>query len=133
MASSRTAIHRTSRGCRPPASRRSATGCARPAISTHYFGKWHISNPPDHSLDAYGFDNWEQSYPEPHGAQYNNLGIYRDAGFSDAVCTFIRRQALALNYDRVVAEAAAADPTAPAPSATEDQTMVRGGLLRQPA
>jgi arylsulfatase A-like enzyme len=86
---------------------------------THYFGKWHISNPPDHSLDAYGFDNWQQSYPEPHGAQYNNLGIYRDAGFSDAVCTFIRRQALALNYDRVVAEASAADPTAPAPSATE--------------
>jgi arylsulfatase A-like enzyme len=25
--------------------------------STHYFGKWHVSNPPDHSLKRYGFDD----------------------------------------------------------------------------
>lgn len=25
--------------------------------TTHYFGKWHVSNPPDHSLKRYGFDN----------------------------------------------------------------------------
>jgi arylsulfatase A-like enzyme len=24
--------------------------------STHYFGKWHVSNPPEHSLKRYGFD-----------------------------------------------------------------------------
>ncbi|NPV20956.1 sulfatase-like hydrolase/transferase [Bradyrhizobium aeschynomenes] len=83
--------------------------------ATHYFGKWHVSNPPDHSLQRYGFDNWEQSYPEPHGAQTNNLGLYRDAGFTDSVCAFIRRQALALNYNRVVAEADARDPDAAAP------------------
>jgi arylsulfatase A-like enzyme len=85
--------------------------------ATHYFGKWHVSNPADHSLDRYGFDNWEQSYPEPHGAQINNLGLYRDLGFSDAVCGFLKRQGLALNYNRAVAEAAARDPDVPAPAA----------------
>jgi arylsulfatase A-like enzyme len=83
--------------------------------STHYFGKWHVSNPPDHSLERYGFDNWEDSYPEPHGALANNLGAYRDLGFADSVCTFIKRKALALDYDRVAAMATAHDPEAPAP------------------
>ncbi len=83
--------------------------------ATHYFGKWHISNPPDHSLEHYGFDDWEESYPEPHGSQANNLGIYRDAGFTDAVCAFIRRQALALNYNVAVADASARNPSAPPP------------------
>jgi arylsulfatase A-like enzyme len=83
--------------------------------ATHYFGKWHFSNPPDHSLESYGFDNWEESYPEPHGSQVNNLGIYRDAGFTDVVCAFIRRQALALNYDVAVADASARNPSAPPP------------------
>lgn len=86
---------------------------------THYFGKWHVSNPPDHSLERYGFDNWEESYPEPHGSQINNLGLYRDAGFTDAVCAFIRRQALALDYNRAVAEADARDPTAPPPDPSD--------------
>jgi arylsulfatase A-like enzyme len=80
--------------------------------STHYFGKWHVSNPPDHSLDEYGFDDWEESYPEPHGALANNLGTYRDMGFADSVCSFINRQGLALNYDRV----AASTETTPDPS-----------------
>jgi arylsulfatase A-like enzyme len=78
--------------------------------TTHYFGKWHVSNPPEHSLRRYGFDNWEESYPEPHGAQANNLGVYRDAGFTDSACNFIRRQGLALNYDRAYASMSAADP-----------------------
>jgi arylsulfatase A-like enzyme len=84
--------------------------------ATHYFGKWHVSNPPNHSLDAYGFDNWEESYPEPHGAQFNNLGVYRDTGFTDAVANFLGRMGLALDYNRAVAEAAAVDPNAPPPS-----------------
>lgn len=71
--------------------------------STHYFGKWHVSDPPDHSLESYGFDDWESSYPEPHGSQSNNLGVYRDIGFTDAACSFIRRRGLALDYDRVSA------------------------------
>ncbi|HEV2815633.1 MAG TPA: sulfatase-like hydrolase/transferase [Allosphingosinicella sp.] len=83
--------------------------------STHYFGKWHVSNPPDHSLDRYGFDNWEESYPEPHGAQANNLGLFRDAGFTDSACAFIRRRGLALNYDRVYASMAASDPETTGP------------------
>ncbi len=83
--------------------------------TTHYFGKWHVSNPPEHSLRRYGFDNWETSYPEPHGSQSNNLGLYRDLGFTDSACAFIRRQGLALNYDRVYADKLADDPNASAP------------------
>lgn len=84
--------------------------------STHYFGKWHVSNPPEHSLDRYGFDDWEESYPEPHGAAINNLGVYRDAGFTDQACAFIRRKALALNYNRVQAVEQAQDPYASGPN-----------------
>jgi arylsulfatase A-like enzyme len=83
--------------------------------STHYFGKWHVSNPPDHSLDRYGFDDWEESYPEPHGSLANNLGTYRDLGFADSVCSFLQRKALALGYDRVAASVAAYDPDAGTP------------------
>jgi arylsulfatase A-like enzyme len=85
--------------------------------ATHYFGKWHVGDPPGHSLERFGFDNWEESWPEPHGAQINNLGVYRDAGFTDSVCAFLRRQGLALNYNRAVATASADDPDGPAPDA----------------
>lgn len=87
--------------------------------STHYFGKWHVSNPPEHSLKRYGFDNWEESYPEPHGSQLNNLGMYRDVGFTDSACTFLRRQGLALNYDRAYASMQAADPNSTGPDKTK--------------
>ena len=87
--------------------------------STHYFGKWHVSNPPEHSLKRYGFDDWETSYPEPHGAQANNLGIYRDLGFTDSACAFLRRQGLANNYNRVYASMAAADPSTTGPDKSE--------------
>ncbi|MES2057748.1 MAG: sulfatase-like hydrolase/transferase [Pseudomonadota bacterium] len=83
--------------------------------STHYFGKWHVSNPPEHSLKRYGFDNWEESYPEPHGSQANNLGIYRDVGFTDSACSFIRRQGLASNYNRAYASMAVQDPATTGP------------------
>lgn len=78
--------------------------------TTHYFGKWHVSNPPDHSLQRYGFDDWEASYPEPHGPLPNDLGTYRDVGFSDLACTFIRRKALGLDYNRIYASDAAQVP-----------------------
>jgi hypothetical protein len=29
--------------------------------STHYFGKWHVSDPPEHSLEGCGFGDWELS------------------------------------------------------------------------
>ncbi|HWA89119.1 MAG TPA: sulfatase-like hydrolase/transferase [Rhizomicrobium sp.] len=86
--------------------------------TTHYFGKWHVSNPPGHSLKRYGFDNWEESYPEPHGSQSNNLGVFRDAGFTDSACAFIRRQGLAVNYDRVYANMLANDPNSSGPKVT---------------
>lgn len=87
--------------------------------TTHYFGKWHVSNPPDHSLDRYGFDDWEPSYPEPHGAQPNNLGVYRDFGFTDTACAFIRRKGLALDYDRVYAAMSARDPASTGPDTND--------------
>lgn len=71
---------------------------------THYFGKCHFANPPHHSLLAFGFDDWEKSYPEPHGTLVNNLGYYRDHGFADLVTTFLRGKGLALDYDRQEAE-----------------------------
>lgn len=83
--------------------------------STHYFGKWHVSNPPEHSLKRYGFDDWEESYPEPHGAQANNLGIYRDAEFAGSASNFIRRQGLAANYNRAYASMLAQDPASTGP------------------
>lgn len=89
--------------------------------TTHYFGKWHVSNPPDHSLKRYGFDDWETSYPEPHGPLPNDLGTYRDAGFSDSACTFIRRKALGLDYNSLYATDATRDPGGSRPEADEDK------------
>lgn len=77
---------------------------------THYFGKCHFADPPDHSLEEFGFDDWERSYPEPHGSSVNNMGIYRDFGFTDLVTTFLRGKGLALDYDRKSAELEANDP-----------------------
>ena len=82
---------------------------------THYFGKWHVSNPPDHSLKQYGFDDWELSYPEPHGASINNLGAFRDEGFADLTCGFLRRMALGDPYNRALADQSYAAPQAAAP------------------
>ncbi|HEX4293164.1 MAG TPA: sulfatase-like hydrolase/transferase [Rhizomicrobium sp.] len=87
--------------------------------STHYFGKWHVSNPPEHSLKRYGFDDWESSYPEPHGSQNNNLGVYRDVGFMDSACAFLRRQGLATNYNRVYASMLASDPGSAGPDISD--------------
>ena len=69
---------------------------------TAYFGKWHVSNPPDHSLERYGFSHWEESWPEPHGSLNTNLGVYRDIGFTDQAVAFIRGKAMGLPYARKV-------------------------------
>lgn len=89
--------------------------------TTHYFGKWHVSNPPDHSLDRYGFDDWEMSYPEPHGPLPNDLGTYRDVGFCDTACGFIRRKALGLDYNRLYASDAARDPGGSGPDPEDEK------------
>lgn len=72
--------------------------------STHYFGKWHTSNPPEHTLQAFGFDDWELSWPEPHGSLINNLGTYRDYQFADLACSFLRNRGLSIPYNRAVSE-----------------------------
>ncbi|MGH8079945.1 MAG: sulfatase-like hydrolase/transferase, partial [Lysobacter sp.] len=83
---------------------------------THYFGKWHVSNPPAHTLQQYGFDDWELSWPEPHGSSINNLGAYRDVGFCDLVCGFLRGQGLGLPYNRQLGQHDQSAPLTPDPS-----------------
>lgn len=73
--------------------------------STHYFGKWHVSNPPEHDLQRYGFEDWELSYPEPHGSLVNNLGAYRDYQFADLCASFLRRRGIGVPYTRLMADA----------------------------
>jgi arylsulfatase A-like enzyme len=61
--------------------------------TTHYFGKWHVSDPerPDY-MEPWGFSDWESSYPEPHGGGAYNLGAYRDVGFVDNVVNFLSKK-----------------------------------------
>ncbi|MDQ5987513.1 MAG: hypothetical protein CSYNP_04484 [Syntrophus sp. SKADARSKE-3] len=59
--------------------------------TTHYFGKWHVSEANNTTyLEPWGFDDWEKSYPEPHGGTVDNFsGIFRDVGFADNVEQFL--------------------------------------------
>lgn len=61
--------------------------------TTHYFGKWHVSEaePPEY-LDPWGFSDWESSYPEPHGGTSNNLGVFRDVVFTENVVDFLSKK-----------------------------------------
>ncbi len=72
--------------------------------STHYFGKWHVSEPPEHTLQGYGFSDWELSWPEPHGASINNLGTFRDYQFADLACNFLRNRGLGVPYNRALSQ-----------------------------
>lgn len=81
--------------------------------STHYFGKWHVSDPPEHTLEGFGFGDWELSWPEPHGSLTNNMGAYRDYQFADLACTFLRNRALGVPYARVSGRAAGNLPMSP--------------------
>ena len=67
--------------------------------TTHYFGKWHISNPTIGSLEPWGFGQWELSVPEGQGNGPGNLGVYRDISFTDLVTTFLDRKALGSQYE----------------------------------
>jgi arylsulfatase A-like enzyme len=86
--------------------------------TTHYFGKWHVSNPVDHSLEEWGFSDWELSWPEPHGSLFNNLGTYRDRGFTDLATSFLRRRGLGWWWDRAQGQQTWDDPQGSAPSST---------------
>lgn len=79
--------------------------------STHYFGKWHVSDPPEHTLQGFGFDDWELSWPEPHGALSNNLGAYRDFQFAALAETFLLERGLGYPYARAVSHQSIKDPT----------------------
>ena len=78
--------------------------------STHYFGKWHVSDPPAHTLRGFGFGDWEMSWPEPHGSLLNNMGVYRDYQFADLACTFLRNRGLGIPYARASSAVAGSDP-----------------------
>ena len=79
--------------------------------TAHYFGKWHVSDPkaPDY-LEPWGFSNWEASYPEPHGADPYNLGVYRDIGFVDNLTKFLTMQGSAESTPPWLAVGSLVDP-----------------------
>lgn len=85
--------------------------------STHYFGKWHTSHPPEHTLEGFGFGDWELTWPEPHGSLLNNLGSFRDYQFAELACTFLSARGLGVPYDRAYADHQESDPNGPAPDA----------------
>ena len=68
---------------------------------THYFGKWDMSyadveGPENGDINAWGFADWKLSSPDAQGGQLNQLGVYRDGGYADLACDFLRRKAM--NY-----------------------------------
>ncbi len=62
--------------------------------STHYYGKWHVSevSAESKSLERWGFAGWEKSYPDPHGGPADNAGAFRDVEFADQVAEFLRNK-----------------------------------------
>jgi arylsulfatase A-like enzyme len=87
--------------------------------TTHYFGKWHVSDPPEHTLRGFGFGDWELSWPEPHGSLLNNLGTFRDYQFADLACTFLRNRGLGVPYARATSALAGSDPDSTAQPQTQ--------------
>lgn len=60
----------------------------------YYFGKWHVSHVEEpYDLRPWGFRGYQTSGPEPHGSNPDNLGVYRDPGFSDIVTNFFNTRA----------------------------------------
>lgn len=62
--------------------------------TTHYFGKWHISEVSGEtkSLEPWGFSEWETSYPEPHGGTADNSGTFRDVEFTNKIVDFLEKK-----------------------------------------
>ena len=60
----------------------------------YYFGKWHVSHVEEpYDLRPWGFRGYQTSGPEPHGSNPDNLGVYRDPGFSEIVTSFFNSRA----------------------------------------
>lgn len=69
---------------------------------THYFGKWDLSyvdtpGPNKGDLNEWGFADWKLSSPDAQGGQLNQLGVFRDGGYADLACDFLRRKGLNAN------------------------------------
>lgn len=62
--------------------------------STHYFGKWHVSEADESTnyLDPWGFSEWKKSYPEAHGGSADNSGAFRDVQCADNVIEFLKNK-----------------------------------------
>ncbi len=62
--------------------------------TTHYFGKWHVSEANEETdyLEPWGFSEWEKSYPEAHGGNAYNTGTFRDIGCADNVVAFLEKK-----------------------------------------
>lgn len=61
----------------------------------YYFGKWHVSHVEEpYDLRPWGFRGFRTSGPEPHGSDPDNLGVYRDPGFSEIVTNFFETRAV---------------------------------------
>jgi arylsulfatase A-like enzyme len=61
--------------------------------TTHYFGKWHVSDPhPPDYLEPWGFADWDSSFPEAHGGAADNLGAFRDVEFANRVSEFLAQK-----------------------------------------
>jgi len=58
--------------------------------STHYFGKWHVSETaaPDY-LEPWGFSDWESSFPDAHAGPADNAGAFRDVELAGKVEEFL--------------------------------------------
>ena len=63
--------------------------------TTHYMGKWHVSNTSFESgvdsLEPWGFANYRPFWPEPNSTT-DNLGTYRDPGFANDIAAFLREK-----------------------------------------
>jgi arylsulfatase A-like enzyme len=68
---------------------------------THYFGRWDLSNPPDGSLENWGFGDWEYSTPSDQRFGTPNLGVYRDKTYTDLVTTFLRRKGVGVEANMI--------------------------------
>lgn len=78
--------------------------------STHYFGKWHVSESYQGSLLPWGFADWELSDPEPHGSNASDLGVYRDVEFADVAVDFLDAQVQATSGQPWLAVASFVNP-----------------------
>ncbi|MBX3169435.1 MAG: sulfatase-like hydrolase/transferase [Candidatus Eremiobacteraeota bacterium] len=62
--------------------------------TTHYFGKWHVSEACD-DLGPWGFPFGAWDGPEPHGSNPASMGVYRDPKFASDAADFLKSKGTA--------------------------------------